>query len=47
MPRFLMPMVRKLENLLDLDLVLFTDAPNIAGLSAYALLYEYDRPKTG
>ncbi|KAF2877026.1 hypothetical protein BDV95DRAFT_482183 [Massariosphaeria phaeospora] len=46
-PPVLVPMVRKLENPLGLDLVLFTGALGTSGLSAYASFYEMGKPKQG
>lgn len=46
-PPILIPMVRKLENPLGLDPVLFVGALGTSGLSAYASLYEIGRPQKG
>jgi NADPH-dependent curcumin reductase CurA len=46
-PNFLVPLVRKLDNPLGLDPILFTGALGTSGLSAYASLYEFGKPKTG
>lgn len=46
-PPFLLPMVRKLDNPLGLDPILYTGALGISGLSAYASLYEFGKPEKG
>lgn len=46
-PPFLLPFVRKLQNPLGLDTVLFTGALGTAGLSAYASFYEIGKPQKG
>ncbi|KAF2682952.1 putative zinc-type alcohol dehydrogenase-like protein PB24D3.08c [Lentithecium fluviatile CBS 122367] len=46
-PPFLMSTVRKVENPLGLDLILFTGALGVCGLSAWASLYEIGKPKRG
>jgi NADPH-dependent curcumin reductase CurA len=46
-PAALVPMVRKLENPLGLDPVLFTGALGVSGLSAYGPFYEFAKPKPG
>jgi NADPH-dependent curcumin reductase CurA len=46
-PSFLMPYVRKLDNQLKLDPVLFTGALGTAGLSAYGSFYGIGKPQRG
>lgn len=46
-PPFLVPQVRKLDNPLGLDPILFTGALGTAGLSAYASFYDIGKPKPG
>jgi NADPH-dependent curcumin reductase CurA len=46
-PAALVPMVRKLENPLGLDPVLFTGPLGVSGLSAYGPFYEFGKPKPG
>ncbi|KAF2016014.1 NAD(P)-binding protein [Aaosphaeria arxii CBS 175.79] len=46
-PPVLVPQVRKLDNPLGLDPIVFTGALGTAGLSAYASFYEIGKPKPG
>jgi NADPH-dependent curcumin reductase CurA len=46
-PPVLLPMVRKLENPLNLDLALFTGALGTSGLSAWTSLYAIGKPVQG
>ncbi|ORY14020.1 hypothetical protein BCR34DRAFT_560994 [Clohesyomyces aquaticus] len=46
-PSMLMPFVRKLDNPLGLDPVLFTGPLGTSGLSAYASFYEIGKPRKG
>jgi NADPH-dependent curcumin reductase CurA len=46
-PPVLLPMVRKVENPLNLDLALFTGALGTSGLSAWASLYAIGKPVRG
>ncbi|KAF2475279.1 NAD(P)-binding protein [Lindgomyces ingoldianus] len=46
-PPMLIPMVRKLDNPLALDPILFAGPLGISGLSAYASFYEIGKPKKG
>ncbi|PVH98331.1 putative zinc-type alcohol dehydrogenase-like protein PB24D3.08c [Periconia macrospinosa] len=46
-PPSLIPTVRKLQNPLNLDLVLFTGALGTSGLSAWASFYDIGKPKQG
>ncbi|KAF2654224.1 putative zinc-type alcohol dehydrogenase-like protein PB24D3.08c [Lophiostoma macrostomum CBS 122681] len=46
-PSILLPYVRKLDNELELDPILFTSALGTAGLSAYGSFYGIGKPKKG
>jgi NADPH-dependent curcumin reductase CurA len=46
-PPIMLPMVRKLENPLNLDLALFTGALGTSGLSAWTSLYTIGKPVRG
>jgi NADPH-dependent curcumin reductase CurA len=46
-PDFLVPWVRKLDNPLGLDPIVYTGVLGTAGLSAYAALYEFGKPQKG